>query len=86
MRIIIEMTEAESHSTTVVRETATRETETQQPSEAANGGSPSEALLAALGFKAETAVETRSGGNGAVDAGQPAAWLLHAASAQPRPG
>jgi hypothetical protein len=86
MRIIIEMTEAESRSTTVEQQTAAIQSATQVSGEAPpiDGGAPREALLMALGAKPSVAgSEKRSRGN--ADAGEPPRWLIDAVAIGPAP-
>jgi hypothetical protein len=79
MRIIIELSEAESHATSIRHEPTAAEAAAMSQPAAADGGQPSEALLAALGAKAEPGAERKerpTGRNGATDAGTPPAWLV----------
>ena len=77
MRITIEMTEAESRSTTIHREVGgavtTGQVEREPP--ASDGGPPAQALLLALGGKAELGAEGLGVG-GDSDAGGPPGWLV----------
>ncbi len=79
MRIIIEMTEAESRSASVSREVAGQQTAArpaEQEAPAADGGAAPEALLLALGAKTEKPTEGAATST-ATDAGRPPSWLLN---------
>jgi hypothetical protein len=78
MRIIIEMTETESQSMTIARETLSGKTAALPLGAATDGGQPSHALLLALGSKPQAGAGGLVADAGGADAGQPAAWLLDA--------
>jgi hypothetical protein len=85
MRIIIELTEAESRSTTIQQPTVTTQPATQASGEAPpiDGGPPPEALLMALRAKPDDAFA--SGRPSAIngDAGEPPRWLVDAVAVGP---
>ena len=88
MRIIIEMTETESRSTSVSREVSAQQQTTGVQMSAQQGaqdaGPPAEALLLALGSRTETLAEGTSPVRlaGARDAGEPPSWLTDVTSAR----
>jgi hypothetical protein len=86
MRIIIELTEEESRSTKLIRESAGgRPAERSQPTEipTSDGGSPSNELLSSLGGGttiggsgvAGDAGGGATNGGGITNAGEPSGWL-----------
>ena len=77
MRITIEMSEAESRSTTIHREMigAGAAEPAAQEAPAFNGGPPPEPLLVALGARGEAGAAAPPG-PGDTDAGGPPNWLV----------
>lgn len=76
MRITIEMSEAESRSTSIHREIGGATTgQAERESPATDAGPPPEALLLALGGRAELGPQVL-GVSGDADAGGPPSWLV----------
>jgi hypothetical protein len=82
MRITIEMNEVESRFTTLVHESAAgAPTSPDNTSPALDGGSPPDALLAALGAAAGRTTNGHVTNVDEVDAGEPPSWLVEAVAA-----
>lgn len=75
MRITIDITEPEGRSTIITREGAVQQPGTTE-APAADGGRPPEALLLALGAKAEAGTEGTVARGADIDAGKPPSWLV----------
>ena len=75
MRITIDISEPEGRSTIITREGAAQQTGTAE-APATDGGQPPEALMLALGAKAEAGAEGTVARDGDIDAGKPPSWLV----------
>lgn len=79
MRITIELTESESHGITIQRQAVAKEPMASASTEAQaiDGGPPPDALLQALGEKAEITTNGKTS-RAPGDAGEPPRWLVDA--------